>query len=209
MHQTFDSSNFKKICNKLCRIDKDLDSVIRKHGHPPMWTRPATFQTLILTILEQQVSLASARASFYKLKELIKDFIPGNIIEVTDAEFRACGISRQKTAYLRALAEAVIDGVVDFESFSLKPVEQVRAELIKIKGIGNWTVDIYLMFSLQSPDILPLGDIGIISAIKDLWGLTAMEDIIAHTQNWAPYRTSASFFLWHYYLKKRNREFPH
>ena len=193
----------------LVQKDKVFATVIEQYGAPGFVTRTQGFESMCKTILEQQVSLASARASFYKLNQLIKDFIPGNIIEVTDAEFRACGISRQKTAYLRALAEAVIDGVVDFESFSLKPVEQVRAELIKIKGIGNWTVDIYLMFSLQSPDILPLGDIGIISAIKDLWGLTAMEDIIAHTQNWAPYRTSASFFLWHYYLKKRNREFPH
>ena len=193
----------------LIQKDKIFADIIEQYGPPAFVTRPPGFESMCKTILEQQVSLASARASFYKLKDLINDFTPENIIEVTDAEFRACGISRQKTAYLRALAEAVIDGIIDFESFVSKPAEQVRAELIKIKGIGNWTIDVYLMFSLQSPDVLPLGDIGIISAIKDLWGFTAMEDIVAHTQNWAPYRTSAAFFLWHYYLKKRNREFPH
>lgn len=193
----------------LIQKDKVFAVVIEKYGMPGFVTRPQGFESMCKTILEQQVSLASARASFYKLKDLVKDFTPGNITEVTDAEFSACGISRQKTAYLRALAEAVIEGVIDFDSFGFKSPGQVRAELIKIKGIGNWTIDVYLMFSLQSPDILPLGDIGIISAIKDLWGFTAMEDIIAHTQNWAPYRTTAAFFLWHYYLKKRNREFPH
>jgi len=193
----------------LLERDKVFETIIAQYGPPGFVTRPQGFESMCKTILEQQVSLASARASFYKLKELVKEFTPENINQVTDAEFRACGISRQKTVYLRALAGAVIEGIIDFESFASKPVGQVRAELIKIKGIGNWTIDIYLMFSLQSPDILPLGDIGIISAIKDLWGLTAMEDIIAHTQNWAPYRTAAAFFLWHYYLKKRNREFPH
>ena len=85
MHQTFDSSNFKKICNKLCRIDKDLDSVIRKHGHPPMWTRPATFQTLILTILEQQVSLASARAAYNRLLDAASPLTPAAFLELDEA----------------------------------------------------------------------------------------------------------------------------
>jgi DNA-3-methyladenine glycosylase II len=137
------------------------------------------------------------------------DFTPENIIEVTEKEFRECGVSRQKATYLRGLAEAILDRVIDIDSLGVKDPDEVRRELIRLKGIGNWTVDIYLMFSLQSPDVLPLGDIGIISAIKDLWGFTAIGEIAAHTESWKPYRTTAAFLLWHYYLEKRGRKFPH
>lgn len=193
----------------LIEQDKIFSLILDQYGSPDFMSRPQGFESMCKTILEQQVSLESARASFNKLKVLIEDFTPENIVEVTEQEFRNCGVSRQKTAYLRALAEAVLDGVVDFKSFKNKDAEQIRKELIQVKGIGNWTVDIYLMFSLQSPDILPLGDIGILSAIKDLWGFTEIEQIIEHTQSWKPYRTTAAFFLWHYYLEKRGRKFPH
>lgn len=193
----------------LIKQDKVFSLILDKYGVPVFVIRPQGFESMCRIILEQQVSLESARASFNKLKAIIVNFKPENIIEVTEQEFRSCGVSRQKTAYLRALAEAVLDGVVDFESFKNKDTVQVRKELIQVKGIGNWTVDVYLMFSLQSPDILPLGDVGILSAIKDLWGFTAIDQIIEHTQTWKPYRTTAAFFLWHYYLEKRGRKFPH
>ncbi|RWX03690.1 DNA-3-methyladenine glycosylase family protein [Flavobacterium cerinum] len=193
----------------LIKQDKVFSLILDEYGVPGFLTRPQGFESMCGIILEQQVSLESARASFNKIKAIIVDFIPENIIEVTEEEFRSCGVSRQKTTYLRVLAEAVLGGVVDFESFKNKDTEQVRKELIQVKGIGNWTIDIYLMFSLQSPDVLPLGDIGILSAIKDLWGFTAMDQIIEHSQLWKPYRTTAAFFLWHYYLEKRGRKFPH
>lgn len=189
--------------------DKIFSRITDSYGPPAFVSRPPGFESLCKTILEQQVSLESARASFNKLKALIVDFNPANVIEVTEQEFRDCGISRQKTAYLRGLSEAVLDGVIDMDSFAAKHPDDVRRELVQLKGIGNWTVDVYLMFSLQSPDILPLGDIGILSAIKDLWGFTTKEEIIAHTENWKSYRTTAAFFLWHYYLEKRGRKFPH
>ena len=193
----------------LIRKDKIFSFILDQYGSPGFVSRPQGFESMCKIILEQQVSLESARASFNKLKAIVVDFIPENIVEVTTEGFRSGGVSRQKTVYLCALAEAVLDGVVDFESLGSKDTEQIRKELIQVKGIGNWTVDIYLMFSLQSPDILPLGDIGILSAIKDLWGFTEMEQIINHTQGWKPYRTTAAFFLWHYYLEKRGRKFPH
>ena len=193
----------------LIERDKTFSLIVDLYGPPGFVTRSPGFESLCKTILEQQVSLESARVSFNKLKVLIKDFTPENVVEVTGQEFRECGISRQKTIYLRTLAEAVLDGVIDMDSFNDKHPDEVRSELVRLKGVGNWTVDIYLMFSLQSPDILPLGDIGILSAIKDLWGFTSMDEILAHTQRWKPYRTTAAFFLWHYYLEKRGRKFPH
>lgn len=195
----------------LTEKDAVFASIIEKYGTPDFITRPEGFESMCCTILEQQVSLDSARACFNKLKSITENeiFSPEAILLLTDEQFRTCGVSRQKTIYLRALAEAVVNGAIDFGAFRTMHPDEVRRELIKLKGIGNWTIDVYLMFSLRSPDILPLGDIGIISAIKDLWGFSTMDEIVKHTLNWAPYRTTASFFLWHYYLKKRNRVFPH
>ena len=192
-------------------IEKDavFAAIINRYGPPVFQTRPEGFESLCKTILEQQVSLESARASYRKLLMLMQVFTPQRLLQLTDIQFRECGVSRQKAAYLRALAMAVADETIDFDSFRHKNPDEVRSELIKIKGIGNWTIDVYLMFSLQSPDILPLGDIGILSAIKDLWGFTAMTDVVNHTENWSPYRTTAAFLLWHYYLAKRGRTFPY
>src|SRR6187402_1793086 len=139
MHQTFDSANFKKICNKLCRIDKDLHAVIRQYVHPPMWTRPATFQTLILFILEQQVSLASAYAAFKKLKEKVGFVTPAKILALSDVELRACYFSRQKIVYARELATAVQKKKLVLKKLRQGHEDEVRIELKKIKGIGDWT----------------------------------------------------------------------
>jgi DNA-3-methyladenine glycosylase II len=179
--------------------------IIELYGSPNIPWRPEGFETLCKIILEQQVSLDSAKATFDKLKALVVDFTPENILECSDEELRNCGLSRQKSAYLRNVAEAVVSKTLDLDSFASKTPDEVRAELIKIKGIGHWTIDVYLMFSLHSPDIMPLADIGIILTMKELWHLETREEMFALAETWKPYRTAAAFFLWHYYLKKRGR----
>ena len=129
-----------------------------------------------------------------------------NILKYTEEEIRTFSISRQKASYLKALSEAVTNGTLDISSLSAKNEGQVRKELIQIKGIGNWTIDIYLMFSLQSPNIIPLGDIAIVNTIKELFNCTTTEEIEKISNNWKPYNSMASFFLWHHYLAKRNRK---
>lgn len=199
----------QKAVPHLIETDPIFQQILDQYGIPDFPNRPEGFESLCKTILEQQVSLDSARAAFNRLKLHLVDFSAQNVLALTDDEIKACGITRQKTAYIKALADAVLSGEVDFKSYRADKPDTVRQELIKVKGIGNWTVDVYLMFSLQSPDVLPLGDIGIISAIKDLTGLETIQDMIQYTQKWSPYRTAASFFLWHYYLEKRGRKFPH
>src|SRR6187551_2669646 len=206
MHQTFDSANFKKICNKLCRIDKDLHAIIREYGHPPMWTRPATFQTLILFILEQQVSLASAYAAFKKLKERIGYVTPSKILSLTDEELRSCYFSRQKIVYARELAKAVQSKQLSLKKFSNAHEDEIRIELKKVKGIGDWTVDVYLMHALQRSDLFPLGDIALVNSLKETKQLhphTTKEKMIKIAEPWRPYRTVASMILWHSYIQKR------
>ena len=210
--QTFDASNFKKICNRLGRIDKDLYSVIKRHGHPPMWTRPATFQTLILTILEQQVSLASAYAAFKKLRQKIGYVTPTKILSLSDAELKACYFSRQKIIYARELARAVQSKQLNLKKISSAHEDEVRNELKKIKGIGDWTVDVYLMHALQRTDLFPLGDIALVNSLKETKQLhphTTREDLLAIAEPWRPYRTIAAMILWHSYIQKRGIKLNH
>lgn len=206
MHLTFSESNFFQYCDKLSRKDKDLKAIISQHGYPPMWTRPATFQTLILTILEQQVSLASAYAAFKKLKERTGYVTPVKILSLSDAELRSCYFSRQKIVYARELAITIRDKKLVLKKFSDKPDDEVRHELKKIKGIGDWTADVYLMHALQRTDLFPLGDIALVNSLKEVKQLhphITKEEMLQIAEPWRPYRTIAAMILWHAYIKKR------
>lgn len=183
-----------------------FSTIIEQWGLPVIPIRPQGFQTLILLILEQQVSIDSAKATYLKLKKEIPVFIPEIVLETPAEIFRTCGVSRQKTSYIKGLADAILEKTIDLDSLSEKPDEIVRQELIKIKGIGNWTIDVYLMFCLQRPDILPLGDIAVVNTIKELLNIHGKTEIEIYTKKWSPYRSFATFLLWHHYLQKRNRK---
>ena len=155
--QKFTAENFNELCSLLAAKDASLQSIIDQYGHPPMWTRPARFQTLVLTILEQQVSLASAYAAFKKLKERIGLVTPSKILSLSDSELRACYFSRQKIVYVRELAKAIQSKQLQLKKFGSAPDEEVRTVLKKIKGIGDWTADVYLMHALQRTDLFPSG----------------------------------------------------
>jgi len=180
--------------------------IVEKYGMPTIPKRPQGFETLVLLILEQQVSIDSAKATFLKLKDKETSLHPESLIQISDEEYRNIGISRQKTTYIKALSHSIIQNEIDIESLATKSSQQVREELIKIKGIGNWTIDVYLMFSLQTPDIIPLGDIAIINTIKELLNIHDRQEMENYAAKWSPYRSAASFLLWHYYLNKRNRK---
>jgi len=202
----FTKDNFINICDQLSKKDKDLKKIIKAHGHPPMWTRPATFQTLILIILEQQVSLASAYAAFKKLKQKIGYITPVKILSLTDAELRGCYFSRQKIIYARELAKAIQSKQINLKKLSLTTDDAIRIELKKIKGIGDWSVDVYMMHALQRTDLFPLGDIALVNSLKETKNLhqqITKEDMLALAESWRPYRTIASMILWHAYIQKR------
>ncbi|RTZ04307.1 DNA-3-methyladenine glycosylase 2 family protein [Flavobacterium bomense] len=189
----------------LLEKDAIFKAIIEQYGMPIIPKRPQGFETLVLLILEQQVSIDSAKATFLKIKTTLKTVTPEILVLISDAEFRNLGVSRQKTSYIKALATALINKELDLESLPAKTALQVREELIKIKGIGNWTIDIYLMFCLQEPDLLPLGDIAVVHTIKELLDIHDKNEMQVHTLKWSPYRSFATYLLWHHYLKKRNR----
>ncbi len=206
MLNTFNAANFKTICNKLAAKDADLKAIIKQYGHPPMWTRPNIFQTLILTILEQQVSLAAAYAAFKKLQEKIGYVTAAKILRLTDDEMRACYFTRQKMGYARILAEAVLSKKIVFKKLATLPDEEVRHILIQLKGIGNWTIDVYLMHALQRTDLFPLGDIALVNSLKETKQLPkdiSKAEMLAIAKPWQPHRTIAAMILWHAYIKKR------
>ena len=190
----------------LYNKDNIFKQISQQFGIPIQPKRPQGFETLVLLILEQQVSIDSAKATFIKLKTAIPDFSVENVFAFSDENFRSCGVSRQKTKYIKALAEAILSKELDLESLAFKDVEVVRQELIKIKGIGNWTIDIYLMFCLESLDIIPLGDIAVVNTMKELLDIHTKEEMEIYAQKWKPYRSVATYFLWHYYLEKRGRK---
>jgi len=204
---TIDKNNFYPLCDILSQQDNDLKRIIAQYGYPPFWSRVPSFATLIHIILEQQVSLASAKAAFLKLESKIGHITPEKILQLSDEEMKACYFSRQKIKYARHLADAIVNGELNIEQLNNLPDHLVRTELKKVKGIGDWTVDVYLMMVLHRCDCFAGGDIALIKSIKEVKGLsplTSKEEILSIIENWKPYRTIAAFILWHAYIKKRN-----
>ncbi len=195
----------QKDIDKLIIIDDIFAFIDNKYGSPSNWTRPQGFISLSKIILEQQVSLASANAHFLKLNQYLPEFTPTNILNLTDEEMRNCYISRQKSKYLRALSSAIIKKHIKLEELQNLDYFEVKKQLTNIKGIGSWTADIYLMFCLKAKDIFPFGDVAVINAVKELCNAKTKKDLILQAERWRPLRSLASYYFWHYYLKKRNR----
>lgn len=203
MHLEFNSDNFQHICNEVASKDKDLAYIISEHSYPPIWSRPNTFESLVHIILEQQVSLASALATLNKLREKIGEVTPGKVLSLSDEELKACYFSRQKTAYVKHLAQALIDKTIDLTELEGLTDDEVRHQLLALKGIGHWTIDIYLIFVLRHTDIFPIGDLAAVNALKRIKNLdknATREALLELSLSWKPYRTMATMLLWHYYL---------
>jgi len=207
MLRQFDHTNFHQLCNELGAMDADLNAIIQNYGYPPLWSRPNTFESLVHIILEQQVSLASALSTLNKLKEKIQEITPAHVLLLTDEELRACYFSRQKTTYIRHLAESLLNGNIVLDELALMDDETIRQKLTSIKGIGNWTVDIYLIFIVHHTDVFPIGDLAAVNSLKKVKKIpeAIREDILAIAEQWKPYRTIATMLLWHSYLEERKK----
>jgi DNA-3-methyladenine glycosylase II len=206
---TFSLSGFHTLCDRLASADPDLAAIVKAHGYPPMWHRPNTFETLVHIILEQQVSLASALSALNKLREKLQGITPQKVLALSNEELKACYFSRQKTGYVRYLAESILNGQLDLHLLPALPDDEVRAKLIPLKGIGDWTIDVYLIFVLQRTDIFPLGDLAAVNALKKVKRLpaeTIRQDLLPVIAAWKPYRTIATMLLWHYYLSSPVRK---
>lgn len=187
----------------LEKKDAIFRNIVVAHGVPKRRTYPQSFQTLAQLILEQFVSLSSAKATFARLKTAVgKTFTPSAVLALPEEEMRACGVSRQKTRYLRALAQEIGSGSLSLRALAKLPDDEVREKLMQVTGIGRWTADVYLMTVLKRDDVFPLGDVAAVNSVKALWKLETKEEISRLTDSWAPHRTASTLLIWHWYLSR-------
>lgn len=187
----------------LASRDPDIRGIRDLYGYPPLWARRPGFPTLVHIILEQQVSLASAKAAFDRLVDYTGTLTHEALLPISDAQMKRIGFSRQKKRYARILAEAVRDGDLNLKSLNGMDDEAVREELTKLTGIGRWSADIYLLMVLLRPDIWPPGDIALANtmlSVKRLSERPDNEEQLAIAESWRPYRAVAARCLWHAYL---------
>jgi DNA-3-methyladenine glycosylase II len=188
--------------------DEHLAEVVKTYGWPPLWVREPGFPTLVYIILEQQVSLSSARAAFDRLKAATKPLTPKRLLKLTDAELLRIGFSRQKTLYTRLLAESLARGHFDLHYLHDLHDDAARKMLTAFKGIGRWTADIYLLSALRRPDIWPIGDLALATAVQEVKRLRkrpSPEKLEKLSQPWRPWRAVAARLFWHAYLSKRGQ----
>lgn len=200
--------NMPAICRELAASDERLGFVHAKYGTPPLWARPTGFATLLNIILEQQVSLASAKACFDKLAAHLGEVTPERFLTINDGDLKTIGFSRQKTSYARHLSEAVLKDHIDLDRIHVLTDDDARAELIKLKGIGTWTADVYLLMAMLRPDVMPRGDIALHAAYQKLTGAEnrpGSDKFIEIAERWRPFRSVAARLLWHYYLSERRK----
>ena len=207
MIKTLDENNLVRCCQTLAKQDEDLKFIFETYGAPPLWAREASFATLIHIILEQQVSLQSALSAFNKLREKLGGQItPEMVLSLSDAEMKAAYFSRQKTVYARDLATKIASGAIDLKNLENLSDEQVKIALKQVKGIGDWTSDIYLLMALRRPDVMPKGDLALHVAwqkLKKLEQRPPADEFLKIAERWQPLRAVAARLLWHFYLSAK------
>lgn len=192
---------------ELCSRDPDLAAIVDRYGPPPLWARRPGFATLVLTILEQQVSLASAKAVFVRLGEAVGPLTPKNVAARKDEELRGAGLTRQKAGYVLELARRAVDGRLNLPRVSRAGDEEARSMLVEMKGIGSWTANCYLLFALGRPDVWPPGDLALNKSMRDVKRLDAIPDDDTAgriAEAWRPWRSVGARLLWHSYLSRAN-----
>ncbi len=205
--EPLNEESFTYALSLLAAQDPDLANILTVRGSPPFWVREPGFATLIQIILEQQVSLASAKAVFARLQAAISPITPEQFLKLDDTEIKTIGFSRQKALYGRLLAQSIIDGHLDLATLNTMNDEYIRSVLKKIKGIGDWTVDIYLLMAMRRPDSLPKGDLALAIAVQKVKRLAQRplpKELEVIAQVWQPWRGVATRLLWHYYLSERD-----
>ena len=191
---------------ELAARDEMLAGIYATHGDPPLWRRATGFTTLVHIILEQQVSLKSAKAMLVRLQGVIEPFTPERFVELGYEYLRGLGVTRQKSAYLIDLSTSIVNGQLSFTKLARMSDDEARLMLTRIKGIGLWSADVYLLMAMRRADIWPAGDLALAVAMKELKGLTARPsplELERLAEQWRPHRAVAARMLWQYYLGRR------
>jgi DNA-3-methyladenine glycosylase II len=182
--------------------DARMARALDRAGYPEARQRPTGYATLLRTIVGQQVSVAAAASVWARLVALLGAELPPEALLASEFDaLRACGLSRQKQGYARSLCELVVTGALNFDALPGDDEEAI-AELVRIKGIGRWSAEIYLLFAEGRPDIWPAGDLAVQAGLHKLLGLEARpseKETRALAEDWRPHRGAAAIFTWHVY----------
>ena len=193
------SHPLKKEIFYLIKKDKDLESLFLDNSNFGKFKRPKGFEGLIRLITEQQLSVASAKAIFLRIKKKLKRFSPVEFLKLSDKVLKETGLSRQKISYCRILAESIKNKEISFYKLHRMNDQELKENLIKIKGIGEWTAECYMLASLDRPDIWPVKDLGLQVAIKNVKGFDTRpseEEMKNISELWKPYRSTVANVLW-------------
>ena len=195
-------AQLRESIDAVAAAEPGVARALRLAGYPPPRVRPAGYQTLLRTIVGQQVSVAAANSMWRKLEELVGEDVPVDKILATDFDaLRACGLSRQKQGYIRSLCELVASGELDFDALP-QDDEEAIAELTRIKGIGRWSAEIYLLFAEARADIWPAGDLAVQIEIGRILGHAerpSEKHIRDLAEAWRPHRGATAIMAWHHY----------
>ena len=173
------SGSLRRAVEFLCAKDADLENVVSQFGHPPLWARYPGFATLVRIILEQQVSLASARMAYARLQAAAGRITPRRILALRTSGLGKAGLTRQKSTYCVNLATRIVEGTLNLRDMAIKDEAVIRESLLNVSGIGRWTVDIFLLMALRRPDVWPVGDLALaksVQQVKQLRDLPTAQD---------------------------------
>jgi len=194
----------KRHCKSLARSCPHMARALEIGGMPPARDRDGGFATLLRIIVDQQISTHAGAAIWKRLEDRLGEVSARRVLAVRPATLAKCGLSGQKIKYARELARAVRSGSLDLDGLDDLDDAAAAAQLTAVKGIGTWTAEIYLMFAMGRPDIMPSGDLALQVAAQMLLGLAARpkpKELAAIAERWKPRRTSAALMLWRFYRK--------
>ena len=186
----------------LAAVDSDVARALEEAGPPELRRREAGFEALLGAIVSQQISKAAAATVWGRLEAAAGTIAPAAVLALDEDALRAAGLSRQKAAYARGLAEAVITGGIDLDGLPERSDEAVIEELVRLKGIGRWSAEIYLLFALGRVDAFPADDLALMIGTQRLKRLEERPNRTGLTEiaeDWRPWRGAAALLLWHYY----------
>lgn len=209
--ERLDEETFREACTLLTDEDPNLARLVERWGIPEFWNRAPGFRTLVLLILEQQVSLDSGAAMYARVSRLIGDVTPSNMIRAGEHRLRSIGVTRQKTRYLIDLSSRIVEGDLDLDELESRPDAEARSRLLSILGVGPWTADAYLLSASRRPDMWPVGDRGLqvgVGEVLEMSTVPTAEELEVIADPWRPVRAAAARLIWHSYLSRRGRVEP-
>ncbi len=190
---------WEKAKKHLIKKDRKLGKIINNYKYDFLYSKSDPFYTLARSIVGQQISVMAAQAVWNRFEKKIKKVNPENTIKLHHMSLKSCGLSRQKITYLKSLSKSFINKEINTKKWNNYSDEAIINELIKVKGIGRWTAEMFLIFNLCRPDIFPVDDLGLIKGISKCYDIDYpidREQALKMSKKWIPYRSVATWYFW-------------